>query len=202
MTRTKFYLIQSPFRTSMKALSSFWSLIAPLILNGFWKIANARDRHPLVLISLDGCRWDYLSRAAFPTFSAFRREGVAADWVQGTFPTKTFPSHNTIVTGLRSLDINRYMRLKYFLLNSLHLGRYHENHGIIGNTIFDVDTGKKFRIGKSSSLDPYWWTYNGTLPIWVSAVQQNLKAGVYFWPGSEVSQVWFINYFTSYNYNI
>ena len=83
----------------------------------------------------------------------------------------------------------------YFQVVSLCLGRYHENHGIIGNTIFDVDTGKKFRIGKSSSLDPYWWNYNGTLPIWVSAVKQNLKAGVYFWPGSEVSEVWFINYF-------
>ena len=51
--------------------------------------------------------------------------------------------------------------------------------------MFDVDTGKWFRVGKLE-LDPYWWDYNGTLPIWASAVRQNLKVGVYFWAGSEV----------------
>lgn len=64
-------------------------------------------------------------------------------------------------------------------------GRYHEDHGIIGNTMFDIDTGKVFRVGPMA-LDPYFWDYNTTRPIWVSAERQNIKSGVYFWPGSEV----------------
>lgn len=68
-------------------------------------------------------------------------------------------------------------------------GRYHEDHGIIGNAMFDVDTGKIFRVGPMA-LDPYFWDFNGTRPIWVSAIRQNIKSGVYFWPGSEVFVTW------------
>lgn len=168
---------------------SFWTVFFYLLLLGHLDEVNARKRRPLVLISLDGFRWDYLSRADFPALSAFRREGVSADWLQGTFPTKTFPSHNTIVTGIVFKKEHYYRTWNCFLNSFLLTGRYHESHGIIGNTILEVDTGKRFRIGKASSLEPYWWEYNGTMPIWASAVRQNLKAGVYYWPGSEVSQV-------------
>ena len=60
---------------------------------------NARERYQIVVISLDGCRWDYLSRGELPAMTVLRKDGVSADWAQGIFPTKTFPSHNTIITG-------------------------------------------------------------------------------------------------------
>lgn len=84
----------------MRMMSTrLWTLVASLLVFELANRVAARERRPLVLISLDGCRWDYLSRDNFPALSAFRREGTAADWAQGTFPTKTFPSHNAIVTG-------------------------------------------------------------------------------------------------------
>ena len=76
-----------------------WTICAILLVFALTKRANARERRPLVLISLDGCRYDYLDRTHFPALKAFREEAAAANWAQGTFPTKTFPSHNTIVTG-------------------------------------------------------------------------------------------------------
>lgn len=44
-------------------------------------------------------------------------------------------------------------------------GLYAESHGIISNTIYDTENGKKFRMGKDSSFDPYWW---GGEPVWDS----------------------------------
>ena len=70
-----------------------------IVLFVFCSYLNARERYPLVLISLDGCRWDYLSCAQLPKMAELRKDGVEAAWVQGTFPTKTFPSHNAILTG-------------------------------------------------------------------------------------------------------
>ena len=61
------------------------------VLFVFCSYVNARERYPLELISLDGCRWDYLSRAQLPAMTELRKDGVAAAWVQETFRRKHFP---------------------------------------------------------------------------------------------------------------
>ena len=175
-------------QTHTRTCIRLWTIFASVLVFELTKRADARERRPLVLISLDGCRWDYLDRANFPALAAFRQEAAAANWVQGTFPTKTYPSHNTIVTGKHSSWNRQTVKALTVITNSLFslaTGRYSENHGIIGNGMFDLDTGKIFRVGPQS-LDPYFWDYNSTQPIWVSSVRQNIKSGVYFWPGSEV----------------
>lgn len=117
---------------------------------------------PLILISLDGFRWDYCERypQETPTLQEFRREGVTTDGLIPVFPSNTFPNHYSLVTGLRP-----------------------STHGIINNDFFDAETGRFFRFTQRAIVgDPHWW---GGEPVWVTAIQQRRKAAVAFWVGSE-----------------
>ena len=54
----------------------------------------------VILVSLDGFRWDYLQKANAPNLQRIASRGVRAERLIPAFPTKTFPNHYTIVTGL------------------------------------------------------------------------------------------------------
>ena len=56
----------------------------------------------LILISLDGFRWDYLQKfeAETPCLRELAATGVRAERMVSCFPTLTFPNHYSIVTGL------------------------------------------------------------------------------------------------------
>jgi predicted AlkP superfamily pyrophosphatase or phosphodiesterase len=123
--------------------------------------AAARGGGTVVLVSLDGFRWDYLDRAVAPNLQRLAQRGVRAQWMTASFPTKTFPNHYTIVTGLHP-----------------------EHHGIIANNIRDSVLGT-FRISDSVAVrDPRWW---GGEPIWRTAQRQGKRAASYYWPGSEAA---------------
>ncbi|MBP9899201.1 MAG: alkaline phosphatase family protein [Gemmatimonadales bacterium] len=113
----------------------------------------------VLLISLDGFRWDYLDRAVAPNLQALARGGVRAQWMTPAFPSLTFPNHYTMVTGL-----------------------YPEHHGIVANTMRDAVLGA-FRISDTTAVrDARWW---GGEPIWRTAQRQGKHAAAFFWPGSE-----------------
>jgi len=59
----------------------------------------------VLLISVDGMRPDYVTHAddhglKIPTLRGFMRKGTYAEGVTGVFPTITYPSHTTLVTGV------------------------------------------------------------------------------------------------------
>ena len=60
----------------------------------------------MVVIMLDGCRWDYFSRAAaeHPGYQKFKDEGVVANYVQPIFPASSLQSWTTISTGLKNFS--------------------------------------------------------------------------------------------------
>ncbi|KAG8181347.1 hypothetical protein JTE90_007755 [Oedothorax gibbosus] len=117
---------------------------------------------PLLLVSLDGFRPDYLWRGNLtPTLRQLAKCGVHAEYMNPVYPSKTFPNHYTQVTGL-----------------------YPESHGIIDNSMYDPDTGKTFKLGDPATFDPEWWQRE---PIWVSAEKQGKRTATFFWPGSDVS---------------
>lgn len=109
----------------------------------------------VVLVSLDGVHPDYLDRAETPTLDRIAAEGVSASWLTPITPTKTFPNHYTLVTGL-----------------------YAENHGIVDNSFYDPESGSYFTM---SATEDHWW---GGEPIWVTAEKQGRIASTCFWPGS------------------
>lgn len=118
-----------------------------------------KDLRPtVILISLDGFRYDYLEKYKPKTLNRLARLGVRAKWLIPSFPTKTFPNHYTIATGL-----------------------YPEHHGIIENNIWDF--GTTFTLSKREELqNPRWWLGE---PIWVTAEKQGQHAGAFFFPGTE-----------------
>ena len=114
----------------------------------------------VILISIDGFRWDYLEKYKPPTLLELAGQGVRAEGLIPQFPSKTFPNHYTIVTGLRLA-----------------------NHGIISNNMAAPDIPGRFGLRNREVLsDPRWW---GGEPIWNTAERQGLKASAMFWPGSE-----------------
>jgi predicted AlkP superfamily pyrophosphatase or phosphodiesterase len=122
------------------------------------------SRQPVtILVSIDGFRPDYLGRGATPNLEALAAAGVSGA-MRPSFPTKTFPNHYTIVTGLRP-----------------------DRHGIVDNNMEDPRRpGVRFSLGNATqALDPFWW--DAAEPIWVTAEKQNIRTATMFWPGSEVA---------------
>lgn len=122
---------------------------------------QAADIGPTVLlVSLDGFRWDYFGRADTPNLDRLIHEGTRAKALIPVFPSETFPNHYSQVTGL-----------------------YPEHHGIVSNVMYDPEFDDTFKLGKNEAVtDGRWW---GGEPIWVTAAKQGMKSATYFWPGSE-----------------
>ena len=124
------------------------------------KAVNSDPENYLILISFDGFRWDYMNKTDTPNLDRLVTAGVKADALIPSFPSKTFPNHYTIITGL-----------------------YPENHGIVSNTMYDPVFDASFSLGNREEVrNGRWW---GGEPIWVSAENQGLKTLCNFWPGSE-----------------
>lgn len=117
---------------------------------------------PLILISIDGYRADYLQRGLSPTLAALAANGVRAEAMRPAFPSLTFPNHYTLVTGLTP-----------------------DHHGIVNNRMIDPATGARFIYKEPATIaDPHWW---GGEPLWVSVEKQGRHAATMFWPGSDVA---------------
>lgn len=122
--------------------------------------AAGRDNYT-VIISLDGLRWDYLDAYDVPFMQQLAREGVKAV-MQPSFPSKTFPNHYTLATGLTP-----------------------DHHGIIANTFWDREKGVEFSLGnKVTRADG---KYYGGDPVWLTAKHQGVKTATVFWVGSDVA---------------
>lgn len=123
---------------------------------------NTKDSNPVLLVSFDGFKDGYIERNETPNFDRLIGNGVRAEYMIPVFPTKTFPNHYTLVTGL-----------------------YTENHGIIANRFYDEKLDTRFSFGPvDSPNDERWW---GGEPIWITAEKQGLTSATFFWPGSEAS---------------
>ena len=87
------------------------ALLLPLVQNRV-PLEDQSDDKKLVVIMLDGCRWDYFSRnpQLHPGYSKIKTEGVVADYVQPILPSNSFPSWTTISTGkvTKKLDLQKY----------------------------------------------------------------------------------------------
>jgi predicted AlkP superfamily pyrophosphatase or phosphodiesterase len=121
--------------------------------------ATAGKSH-VILVSFDGFRADYLDRYPTPGFERVMRAGTRAKALLPVFPTKTFPNHFTLVTGL-----------------------YTEHHGIVANSFWDPARRQTYALGDQETVTDGTW-YRGE-PIWVTAEKQGVKAACFFWPGSE-----------------
>lgn len=145
-------------RANARALRSLCVLVLLVIAAG---CLGPAARPIVILVSLDGWRHDYLERADAPTLRALAADGVRSEGLIPSFPSKTFPNHYTIVTGL-----------------------YPEHHGIVANTMEDPSIGPdRFTMSSATAKDSRWW---GGEPLWVTAEKHGQRSASMFWPGSEV----------------
>ncbi len=148
----------------MRRHSVFLALVALLLIPAACTTRHAAAPVPeqpqsLLLISIDGFRWDYINRPGAVNLRALAARGVRAERMVPSFPSLTFPNHYTIATGL-----------------------YPDHHGIVSNAILDPAIGK-FGIGDNPAVrEARWW---GGEPIWVTAEHQHERAAPMSWPGSE-----------------
>jgi predicted AlkP superfamily pyrophosphatase or phosphodiesterase len=112
----------------------------------------------VVLVSLDGFKPDYLRDA--PNLTRMAAVGARAEALISVFPSKTFPNHYSIATGL-----------------------YVDHHGLAGNRFWDPARRQWYAIGDTLAVRDASW-YGGE-PIWVTAERQGVRSAVFLWPASE-----------------
>ncbi|CAI4223005.1 unnamed protein product [Auanema sp. JU1783] len=112
---------------------------------------------PLLIISFDGFSYKYMKKKIMKSLTYFSNCGVKAERVIPCFPSRTFPNHYAIATGL-----------------------YPESHGIVDNNIYDPTIAPIPQSTKNTKHDELWM---GT-PIWKAYHDQtNKKTACLFWPG-------------------
>ena len=62
-------------------------------------IKGSKYTGKLLVVSFDGFRWDYTKYTDTPNFDSLEKYGTRVKYMNGVFPTKTFPSHVSIATG-------------------------------------------------------------------------------------------------------
>ncbi len=123
--------------------------------------AAAQKAHYVVLVSLDGFRWDYAKKDNATHLLALGKRGVwAPEGMMPSYPSLTFPNHFSIVTGL-----------------------YPEHHGLVANSFYDETKQARYTISDAKAVTDGSW-YSG-VPLWSLAESQGMHAACLFWPGSE-----------------
>jgi len=115
----------------------------------------------VILVSLDGFRYDYAKRYHADHLLALAIHGASApEGMLPAYPSITFPNHYTIITGL-----------------------YPEHHGIVANSFYDPGRKQTYSYHNSKAVADGSW-YGGT-PLWVLAEQQGMRSASFYWVGSE-----------------
>lgn len=115
-----------------------------VILSCFlFSFVNTLSEHPiLIVVSYDAFRYNFFSKNANPYMLKLRQHGTYAKYMNNVFPTKTFPNHHSIATGL-----------------------YPESHGVIGNSYYDPVKKQMIKFGYEM------FHYDESIvPIWVCIV--------------------------------
>lgn len=141
-------------------MKRFYSLLLAVLAFPVLAFSQEKKEPIVVLISLDGFRYDYVERFQPENLSRFIAAGVEAESMMPSFPSKTFPNHYTIATGLKP-----------------------EHHGLVDNSFYDPKKNLTYGISKKELVQDGSW-YGGT-PLWVLAEKNNMVAASYFFVGSE-----------------
>jgi hypothetical protein len=105
--------MRSIFKLGLAVLAALQTCALP-VTAAAQTAATIEARAPVtILVSIDGFRPDYLDRGVTPNLSRLAAEGASAP-MRPSFPSKTYPNHWTLVTGL-----------------------YPDHHGIVANKMED-----------------------------------------------------------------
>jgi len=108
---------------------------------------------------MDGFRWDYTNMVETPNLDKIEKLGFKSEIIP-SFPTKTFPNHYTMATGL-----------------------YPDSHGIVLNDHFNYSKKEWYTISNRRTVED--GRFYGGEPIWNTAEKQDITTATLFWVGSE-----------------
>jgi predicted AlkP superfamily pyrophosphatase or phosphodiesterase len=120
---------------------------------------SARKRY-VIIVSLDGFRWDYPQMYNTPNLNRMASEGVSTAMLP-SYPASTFPNHYTLATGLVP-----------------------DHNGIVNNSFWNREKGEFYSMGGTNRDNPAY--YLGE-PIWLTAQRQGVKSGIVYWVASDVA---------------
>jgi len=131
-------------------------LLLALLAACSWTFAAS---HSLLLISIDGLKPGYVLQAdahglKIPHLRRILQEGAHATGVRGVLPTVTYPSHTTIMTGVRPVK-----------------------HGIYTNTTFDP-------LGRNFEGWYWYAEDVAVPTLWDAAAKAGLTSGSVSWPAT------------------
>ena len=138
----------------------FVTLFILLITLGFTRADRKPFENYVVLVSFDAFRWDYSEIYNTPNLDKLALSGTKAGKMIPSFPSKTFPNHYAIATGL-----------------------YPDHNGIVENTFFAPDLNKMYKVSDRTAVENPGF-YLGE-PIWETAMKNGMKTASFFWVGSE-----------------
>jgi predicted AlkP superfamily pyrophosphatase or phosphodiesterase len=139
---------------------SFSQDTAQHIIPGRYNSVEQQKKPYIILISADGFRYDLAKKYNATNLLRLQTEGVAAEYMQPSYPSLTFPNHYSIITGL-----------------------YPAHHGIVDNSFYDAQKNQSYTIGNRKAVgDSSWY---GGVPLWVLAERQQMLSASYYWVGSE-----------------
>jgi len=133
-----------------------------LLSNALQNTTKAMESPYVIMVSLDGFRYDYAEKHGAENLLDMAQKGSSTVRLIPSFPSKTFPNHYTLVTGM-----------------------YPENHGIVANSFYDSELKESYRISDRQAVEDGSW-YGG-VPLWNLAQFQGMLAASYFWVGSEAN---------------
>ncbi|KAK7868062.1 hypothetical protein R5R35_005533 [Gryllus longicercus] len=124
-----------------------------------------RKRNPqVVVILIPGMRWDALdtwTERELRGFRPFFSHGVRVSQVAPVFPSFSLPSWTTLQTGL-----------------------YPEEHGILGDAMYDSEAQMDFDEFRDSVKDDRWWQERE--PIWITATEAGRRVATLQWNNADV----------------
>lgn len=116
----------------------------------------------IIMVSIDGFRYDYAEKHGAENMLEIEKNGSSLTRLIPSFPSKTFPNHYSIITGL-----------------------YPAHHGIVFNSFYDKERTAEYKLSNRDAVENGTW-YGGT-PLWNLAQQQGMCTASYFWAGSEAN---------------
>lgn len=137
----------------------------------------SNDENYVLLVSFDAFRHDYAEKYDLPNFKQLAKNGASTTMMLSSFPSKTFPNHYSIITGM-----------------------YAGNHGLVDNKFYVKERNAFYAIADRSKVeDPFY--YKG-MPLWQWLQANGMKTASYFWVGSETPIAGhFPTYYYKYNDN-
>ncbi len=142
----------------MKMRFSLWQMLLLMLVATTSPLMAQNDKR-VVILSMDGFRWDYTLDAHTPTLDSLRRVGSYSQMIP-VFPSNTFPSHYSMATGLHP-----------------------NNHGVTNNNFYNSEVDRIMAVHsyEDCTSEGFW----GGEPIWNTVELQGGTSHIYMWPGSE-----------------